>query len=395
MTDTQAFFLTLAVLYLIECIRHGHRDTVAFIRWITGPAHMLDGGRFYGNDRFGFYLASPIPAAGRLIVCQQWPISFSTIGIYSYVAQAFNPGERHMQPAVFLRYEDIRQAKASSNDVLIDGRVFVRVESPALARHLAKWIVHLRDTTQDQRAAEIRVMLNSALDVETAGQRLDAYREQAGLFSWPCGLLFLLLFAAAPAMSWRYGLEQCWLPLLGGIVILVAIIVSGWVAAHRKLYPEDSETRGSRAVIMSLYPLAAIRANDDLSRDLVATSHPLAAARALCSQAEFELFARATLLDIEHPILPPCPSSEPNHIATEEYFRNELAAAVHRALPRMGVDRDALTRPPTAEDEFSRSYCPRCRIQYMAESGQCGACGGQALRPLERLVPPGRNRTSS
>lgn len=390
MTETQALFLTLAGLYLIECIRRGPRGSVAFLRWLTGLARIFDGGRFYGNDRFGFYLASPIPAPGRLIVCQQWPVSFSPIGIYSYVAQAFNPGERHGQPEVFLRYEDVKKVKVSENQVLIDEHVFVRVASVPFARHLAECITRLRDTPLDRREPAIRAMLDAALDVEQAGKRYHAYQEQAGLVAWPCGLLFFLLFVAAPVLTWRYDLERCWLPLLLGVVILVPIIVGNWIGAHRRLYPQDSETRLTREIMIGLYPLAAIRANDDLSHDLLATYHPLAAARVLCSQEEFERFARATLLDLEHPILPACPSPEPEHIAVEEYFRKELGAAVRGALSKMGVAPEALTRPPAAEDEFSRSYCPRCRIQYMTDSGECQACGGQALRRLERFVPPGR-----
>ena len=387
MTDTQALFLTLAALYLVECIRRGSRDSVAFLRWFTGPARVFEGSCFYGNDRFGFYLASPIPAAARLIVCQQWPVSFSPAGVYSYVAQAFNPGGRHAQPEIFVRYEDIKRMEVSGNEVRINGREFVRVGSEILARHLADWITRVRDTPLDQRESAIRAMLDNAFDVDRAGERYDAYQEQAGLISWSCGFLFLFLFGAAPAMSWHYGLERSALPILVAAAILIPIIFFSWLAAHRRLYPRNSETRLSHGVMIGLYPPATLRACDDLSRDLLATYHPLAVARVLCCQEEFERFARATLLDIEHPILPACTSTEPDHVAVEEFFRNELAAAARRAMKKAGVDIDALLHPPPAEDEFSRSYCPRCRLQYMTQAGECQTCGGQVLCRLEPITP--------
>ena len=73
-----------------------------------------------------------------------------------------------------------------------------------------------------------------------------------------------------------------------------------------------------RAVTMLLAPPAAIRAPDLLARHLLQNFHPLAVAQVLCSPGGFKSVARQALLDLRYPLLPVCPTNEPEPMTTEQ-----------------------------------------------------------------------------
>jgi hypothetical protein len=56
-------------------------------------------------------------------------------------------------------------------------------------------------------------------------------------------------------------------------------------------------------------------------------------------------------------------------------FRKRLAAEVAEVMQKRGIDVGALTQPPQPADPAHRSYCPRCRLEYLVETGACHDCG--------------------
>lgn len=70
----------------------------------------------------------------------------------------------------------------------------------------------------------------------------------------------------------------------------------------------------------------------------------------------------------------------------EAAFRRTLRDIVTEVLGNAGYDIDTMLGPPRHSDATSRSYCPRCHLEYVIERGTCGDCGGLTLRPLSPVV---------
>jgi len=51
-------------------------------------------------------------------------------------------------------------------------------------------------------------------------------------------------------------------------------------------------------------------------------------------------------------------------------------------VKRAGLEDAELTQPPAPLEDNSKSFCPRCDMQFIVESGTCIDCGGIELQPL-------------
>jgi hypothetical protein len=333
-------------------------------------------------------MSNPFPPLGAAIICQQWPVSLSPDAAYSYVAQAFNPGGRPKQIEQFVPFSRIRDVTVSGKEVFIDNVLFVRAASPQAAMGLAKLLKNLASTPAQQRECAIDAALRSSLDVRAVERRLGECRDRAGLLRWLANGLFIHLFAVVPAVAYTEGLAKTWLVLLAVLLGMVVFILLAYHRAHKALYPQDWADRWSHIAIMSLAPLAAIRTPDVLCRGALSTFHPLAAARVLLPQDLLLAFARRCLLDIRHPIHPPCPDEDPHRRAAEEWFRTRLAAAFERFLRDQGLDPESLVQPPQPEEEIARSFCPRCDREHLIDEGECSSCH----LPLQPFAPRGKSQ---
>ena len=133
---------------------------------------------------------------------------------------------------------------------------------------------------------------------------------------------------------------------------------------------------------MLLAPPSAIRAPDLLARHLLENFHPLAVARVLCSPDRFKSFARQILLDLRYPLLPVCPTNEPEPVATEQWFRTARRKATEKFLQQAGLKPDELTVLPGPTEPANQSCCPRCGAQFVTPTGTCADCGGRPLEPF-------------
>jgi hypothetical protein len=145
--------------------------------------------------------------------------------------------------------------------------------------------------------------------------------------------------------------------------------------AHREFFPSAEDERFSHGLMIALFPAAAIRAGDALSRPLLETFHPLAAALGLCHPAEFKPFARRLLLDMEHPALPLQTAHDPKLAALELWSRTATLEAARALVQRGGLNHAELTRPPVPAEACCRAYCPRCHAQFTIIEATCADCG--------------------
>jgi hypothetical protein len=103
----------------------------------------------------------------------------------------------------------------------------------------------------------------------------------------------------------------------------------------------------------------------------------------LCSRETALEFARRSWLDMSYP-LPAHPDGRPEAQAAEDWFHGRLRDALARFLQQQRVDPAQFAVPPQPETDECRSYCRRCRGQYVLDEGPCSTCG----LTLERLAAP-------
>ncbi len=377
MSDLELLFLVVSGFYLAECAFWVRTGMFVFLSQL-GERHR---GRnlhwaLFRNPNGGVIWGNLSPC-GQASICQQWPLSMSPQGIYSFVSQALSSDGRPRQPERAIAYADIRQVEARGHDLVINGVLFTRLAVPAFARRLARLIKELQHLPQDQRAGAIAAALAQHLDPQEVAQRLALFRRLAADLQLTCLVLFFLVFLWPPVLIWLNS-PLPFLVLAGCYVGMVFLAVLQFRRAHVILYPEEKLERFKNMLLVLLSPADAIHARDKLSHPLLGEFHPLAVARAVCGPARFEQFAAHVWRDLEYPILPVCPVADGAPQEIEAWFRACLRGQMEKFLTDAGVETAPWLRPPAPDHPSSRSYCPRCLGQYVMATGFCADCG----RPL-------------
>ena len=361
---------------------------MSFRTLFAGRATVHHGNRLPGSRESGLLFLNPLPPFGALHVCQQPAVSWSADGAFSYTALASNPGPRPPQHARWVAWEDARPVEVDGSEVRVGGSTFAQLATPAIAREVARRLEELRELPRSRREAAIERALELACDEREAGRRLEAFARARVPVDWAAGALFVHLFAVAPALVRLVGIDRAAIPLLAVFALLLAATVAAWARADREL--GGGPRRARRALGLAVAPLAAIRAIDRLSRDVVCASHPLAVSIAIArrggprEQAETRELALAVLRDARTPREPRVPDAAPEARAAEAWFRGRLVAALERACAR-GLDGVPEDPPPAGEG----ARCPRCLAEYVGGAEGCYDCGGIALRGGARLVRAG------
>lgn len=391
MTDEQALFALLVAIYLLECVVWMRREGVAFRRTWRRSAAIIGGAHLPGTTRSGALFSSILPPLRGTILTQLGPISASPEGALGCVSQAFNPGERPPRGSRYVAFDAMRSIASSGRDVLVDGERFVGACSEPMARHVAALLEKLRGLDRPAREKALRAEMKRLVDSESIGARLNNLRRAARPLRWAASALFTHLFVLCPAVVFLRGLSGTWMALLAVMLVLHAAVIASFCMAHRKLYPNERASRWTSAIAMALLPPAALRAEDVLTRDLLATHHPLGVARVLSRETEFEEFASRVLRDLRHPIEPACPVDEPASVLAEAWHRATMLRELEEFAARALDGRKIGERAPGRESPAARAYCPRCLEQYTTPGGACGDCGGLALvlfpdgSPMERI----------
>ena len=377
MSDTQALYVVLCLLYLSDCFFWVHRHSILFItftgrRWrAASPSALL------GNPQGGLLLASPLPPLGPIYFSHLLPVSLSPTHVYSYISQTLSQGERPKQQGLLFAYQDIMSAHVSGLDVRINGEVFVRSQSPQQAALLADLLKRLIPLKEAQRDKEIRKVLHAALDIEGARKQLAGQSKQAITLHILCNVAFCYVFLLAPALVWMYGITRFFLPIAACVWLMAGGITYIFCRLHKSLYPHAREERVGAAAKMVLCPPLAIRANDVLTSRLLTAHHPLAVVSLLCEGDDFQRFAKYVLLDLRHPL-----AMEPmddRASATEQWYRKTLQRLAEEFVAERGLNLIDLLKAPARKEASSGSFCPRCEEEYTVPEGECADCPGVHL----------------
>jgi len=383
MSDVQLLFVVLAVLYAWECLCWLRRGGVAFSSWLSRDWAARHPAALAGNQNGGFLLATPLPPLGTLFVAHQLPLSFSSDGVLAFVASNVNPGWRPAQSGRFFPWSEVRDVRARGKQLLINGELVIQAGTSGLAHYLASEIKRTVALKSTERTKAIEEMVKASLDLKAIETRRADWQKRSQPIRWLTNLLVVFIFGVAPALIWSLGFALTWLWLLLGLLGLTVITAIMFGRAHRALYPEAHDERFTLTLTIALAPTSAMRAHDALSRPLLETFHPLAAAKVLLSDAAFKEFARRILIDLRHPQLPLGPNEPPTAQTTETSFRQTALTATEQFLTQHGLKPSELCRPPERSEVSSLAYCPRCEAQFTSVDGQCADCGGLALVAFE------------
>jgi hypothetical protein len=382
MSESALLFLILSAIYLWECILWVRRDAMAFLAtWgdTWRPAHPSPS---LGNQSGGLLFGHPLPLFGASILSQPWPMSISPEGVCARVSHTLDPVGRPPQSGIFHRFEQVRSVISLDREVMINGAAFVRAASNSQARRLAGLVRELAALPPAGRERAIRAALRGGFETQRISERLEEFRRRTRALRILCTAQFALLFGAAPAVVWFFGLASTWVWLLSGAVALHAAILITCARAYRALYPEDRAGRRSHLAVMALSPPAAIRARDLLARELLSGSHPLAVALVLCGREELQAFAARAVRDARFPVADAGATEDRLSRSAEEWFHQAQRQALESFARESGLSVEELLAPPPRQDPAVASFCPRCHAQYRTQGASCPDCVSVPLMPL-------------
>jgi hypothetical protein len=70
----------------------------------------------------------------------------------------------------------------------------------------------------------------------------------------------------------------------------------------------------------------------------------------------------------------------PQATATEQWFRTATLKAAENFVHASGIWE--ITMRPMSPEPQTKSYCPRCGMEFVAVEAVCGDCGGRPSVPL-------------
>jgi len=383
MTDQQMLLLVLSLIYLSECFVWVGHGAVAFRSALGRWFKPVDPPIFPGNDRGGWALLNLLPPFGAVHVCHQWPLAFSAEQVGPETGQSVNFRSRTSVDAVVMAWPAAAKLQVRGRTLTLAGEPVIRLQDEPAAENLRSLLSRLAAVPADRREQAITRALAHAFNTRAIEKRLDAFYRATSLLRMLCVLFFVLLFVMVPAAVYlgRFSeLVYRVLPMLLGVWLLLMVC---FYVAHRRLHRWDWPSRWKALMTMVFTPTAAIRACDAVGKQLLRGFDPLAIAAVVCRDEVFRTFAWRVVQDLRHP-LPPPPHApvDPLHDAAAAAFRERLIDRVGRVMKKRGMAIADLTVAPPPSDPSLRSYCPRCRLEYLVESGTCRDCGELKLEPL-------------
>ena len=381
MTDPVALLLLLFAIYLSECIERIPDGAVLVLPRSGGPVRPSSlVARITPGLRVG--LLNPVPGVASATPLAGGPVALSPSGVCPLSGDG-------RPPWVFVF--DAGVAAAASRADLILGDRRVPVGSSRMARRLAALVEELQQAKIDRRGGIIEEALrhdSSPALLRRAFARSWSRTKWLRVFS---GALFLYVFAVAPAVIATRGITHTWPTLLGALLYLLAFTLFEFWRAHGALLPGLRLERRAALVKMAVAPTAAMRAVDGIQRDLLGGFHPVAALAVPGNEAEVLRFLRERLAAA------PAPVSSPGLEATGEGIRDWFWKTESDVLESLaesaGVRRREIFSAPAPSSPSARSYCPRCRQQYVRIEGKCTDCPDATLTPLVTEPRPAGTRT--
>jgi hypothetical protein len=354
------FFVAAAIVYVAECCVWCDPDATVFAGWRRGAWRVRRAAFVPLGDRGGFWIAPILPPFHSQVRCDPWPLALGREGV-DVAGQT-------------LLYDEIAGAHVDGRSIVFTKAIRVQTASARTAGHLLEVVRRIATLDPDRRIGVIRGVLRSAFNSVQARKALKQFQDAVSRLRLASHVLFWYVFALAPIVVWQFGLASTWIVLLAGLAALTCVTVASFVLAHRRLNPDRRQDRLSQALMLAIAPIAAIRAVDRLAWFAFADYHPLAVAAVLADRGTFVHAARRDRFDAARL------ARQFEGSASASWYKwtlEEIDGCLDRYLAR-----EETLEAPRADDGSSRSYCPRCGDQYVADKGRCAGCEDVELIPF-------------
>lgn len=392
LSDGEWILVTLAVLYFFESGVWIPRGAVLLATNFLGRKMQPREGIWFANERGGIHLL-PLTPWSWGVISQLWPVSLAPRGAYAYVAQSLDDKIRFAHENVFWEWSVIEKVESTGHEVRVNGQKFVKVCSTVLAQRLLTDLRRIGKKPEAKRPAAIDKVLQQITDSELVKQRLAAALDLAAWVSAPAKGLWLTSFVIIPLKLWlpldgRIPPPPTWWVLMLFFSFWIWSVVAYALCMRRLRRKLELPALKSHTWSLLLSPASAMRAQDRLVREVVADCHPLSVAAVTTAPEVFSAFTRRMLRDLWHPLQPVCASNDEAAQEAEAWFRYRLSETLEQRATEAGVPLADVKEPPIADGADARTFCPRCEMQFVTESGVCTDCGGIALQSFESEQQP-------
>ena len=372
MTEGDTLFLILILVYLSDCLIWVKRESVAFVSTWGGRWRLKVPPSWLGNENGGVWFLNPAPPAGRIFLSHLLPISISPSGICAYNLQTLPTQDRSPeQTGQYLSFDEIKAASTDGLYLVVDNERFAKCATSKQAKTLAQLVRELIKTPTSKREPVVRTWLKQQFAVDQAAARLKEAKAVIAPIQELSLILFLFLFVFTPTLMSTFGLIKLIVPVAVVMVIFAVLTGIMFYRAHKQLFPSEGSERFEKVVTMILCPPVSIRAADLLMRNLLADYSPVVLASVLAGTAE-QQFVRAFARDLQHPL-----KHEVTDPVAEETMRWAADEQLSICLGTHLKPEDLLG--PSAREQDSVSYCPRCLCQYVVSGADCPDCPGVGL----------------
>jgi len=363
MSDLISIYVVALLFYLFDSIRRTGLQAVIFKPNWRGASYRARFPAIYpSNGDWGW---------GALNLIRPWNAQFLT-----------DPPEIRFSPDGLLcgRLDDASRLRSlpwsavttiqSDDDGLTVNGQQIPCASP---RFWCDALTRVHKARPDAKEAECLHLLKSSFDLQAATQTLSRFRIAAAPFRWLTGSLLATIVVVFPllALSLTEGKAVlAFAALLFSQSICIAVFFH---RAHHAVYQ-----RSARFVAwkMALYPIAAVRAIDELARNLFASHHALIVAALLCAESSRAAVARRSLRDALFPVN--ANSDDELGVAILNWHSTRTGEFLEQRIAPMKLSREALW-PKPERHHSSITYCPRCLSQFNLASGECPDCSAVRL----------------
>ena len=322
------------------------------------------GADLIGNESGGFTLADPLSLTGAIVQCAHWPVCVSPDGVSLDTADSDR----------FWAFDSIASIAAYERTVRVNDAVAFHAVSASSAAALAADLRRFRALQTVDRANAIRDALHDSFDQEQLRRTWDGLLRSSRRLSFLAALPLAWLAVITPAAFVIFGPLAAWPFVLAGLFVTGLMVSIEFIRVHRRELPRGAD-RWLHAISMTLFPIAAIRAVDRISKERVSAFSPFVVVSVFCDEAAGDALLCRLGFDLERSA-----PQQPDSAAARcrSWYLAEKRSAFRILLK--SLKRDPFAEPAPA-DPTMVLYCPRCHGQFSEGIDQCSDCVDVELIP--------------
>jgi hypothetical protein len=380
MSDWLLLSLLAVGFYLYECCTWTAATAFAcYRRPFRRTWAAASGAELVGNESGGFAFGDPLRLSGNLVHCAHWPVAVSPDGICIDTVDADR----------FWAFESITSITATEKTVRLNGEAVCRAATESHAAALAGHLERIKGLSADARARAVGAALHDSFDADALRSTWQGFVRSSRRLSRFAALPLVWLAVITPSAFMIVGPLSAWPYLLAGLFISSVIVASEFVRLHRRELPRGAD-RWLHVVSMTLFPIAAIRAVDRISKEKVSHFSPFVVIGVFCDEPTGDPLLRRFGFDLERTA--PRPADSPA-ARCRAWYQSQKRMAFRTLLK--SLKRDPFIEPAPLDASLVL-YCPRCHGQFGEGTPECSDCVDVALVRLSsaqvRDEPKARKR---